>query len=117
MRFLLAYAICSIKFSKKRDAFSSLFHKDDFYTPLTKKDAGIYSDALEAVRLAPSSLNCQPWRVVLNDEGLHFYKTKNKYINKVAGLGNLLPILSTKPKKPLFLSSLFFIISPISIYT
>ena len=59
------------------------FTKDDFYTPLTKKDAGIYSDALEAVRLAPSSLNCQPWRVVLNDDGLHFYSTKTKDINKI----------------------------------
>ena len=67
----------------RRSPIGFLFHKDDFYTPLTKKDAGIYSDALEAVRLAPSSLNCQPWRVVLNDEGLHFYKTKNKDINKV----------------------------------
>lgn len=67
----------------KRDSFSLLFHKDDFYTPLTKKDAGIYSDALEAVRLAPSSLNCQPWRVVLNDDGLHFYSTKTKDINKI----------------------------------
>ncbi|MBU5336522.1 nitroreductase family protein [Intestinibacter bartlettii] len=67
----------------KRESFGKLFHKNDFYTPLTKKDAGIYGDALEAVRLAPSSLNSQPWRVVLNDDGLHFYNTKNRDINKI----------------------------------
>ncbi len=69
--------------NNKRESFSSLFHKDDFYTPLTKRDAGIYGDALEAVRLAPSSVNCQPWRAVLNDDGIHFYNSKNKDMNKI----------------------------------
>ena len=32
---------------------------------------------------SPSSLNCQPWRVVINDDGLHFYSTKTKDINKI----------------------------------
>lgn len=67
----------------KREPFSSLFFKNDFLTPMTKLQAGVYKDALEAVRLAPSSLNSQPWRVVLNDEGLHFYATKDKPMNKI----------------------------------
>lgn len=67
----------------KREPFSKLFSRNDFYTPMSKKQAGIYGDALEAVRLAPSSMNCQPWRVVYNDEGIHFYKTASKDINKI----------------------------------
>ena len=67
----------------KREPFSKLFHKEDFYTPMAKRQAGIYGDALEAVRLAPSSRNSQPWRVVLDDDGLHFYTTKNRDMNKI----------------------------------
>lgn len=71
------------KTNSKKQPFSSLFFKNDFLIPMTKLQAGIYGDALEAVRLAPSSLNNQPWRVVLNDEGLHFFTTKTKSINKI----------------------------------
>lgn len=67
----------------KREPFSKLFHRDNFFTPMSKRQAGIYGDALEAVRLAPSSNNCQPWRVIFDDIGLHFFNTKNKKINKI----------------------------------
>ena len=50
---------------------------------MARKQAGIYGDALEAVRLAPSSRNCQPWRVVYNDEGIHFFTTGTKDMNKI----------------------------------
>ncbi len=60
--------------------FGELFFKDSFDTPLTEseaKDLGIFT-ALEAVRLAPSAVNKQPWRVVVNEAGAHFYEKKDR---------------------------------------
>ena len=60
--------------------FTELFFKNDFNTPLTENEAsemGIYS-ALEAVRLAPSAVNKQPWRVVVKDNAVHFYEKKDR---------------------------------------
>ncbi|MCR5580380.1 MAG: nitroreductase family protein [Pseudobutyrivibrio sp.] len=63
-----------------RFEFGELFFKDDFNTALTEEEAkslGI-STALEAVRLAPSAVNKQPWRVVVCQDGAHFYEKKSK---------------------------------------
>lgn len=63
-----------------RYAFEELFFKNDFNTPLTEDEAekmGIFS-ALEAVRLAPSAVNKQPWRVVVTDNAVHFYEKKDR---------------------------------------
>lgn len=60
--------------------FSDLFFKGDFNTPLTQdeaKECGILL-ALEAVRLAPSAVNKQPWRVVVTESGVHFYEKKDR---------------------------------------
>ena len=60
--------------------FSELFFANSFETPLTEAKAdelGIKT-ALEAVRLAPSAVNKQPWRVVVTDNGVHFYEKKDK---------------------------------------
>jgi nitroreductase len=35
-------------------------------------------DALEAVRLAPSAVNKQPWRVVIRKNAAHFYVKHDK---------------------------------------
>ena len=35
-------------------------------------------DALEAVRLAPSAVNKQPWRIVFKDGAYHFYEKKDR---------------------------------------
>jgi len=59
---------------------SELFFANSFETPLTEAKAdelGIKT-ALEAVRLAPSAVNKQPWRVVVTDNGVHFYEKKEK---------------------------------------
>ncbi len=44
-------------------------------TPLDPADAPAYADALEAVRLAPSAVNRQPWRVYVESDGgtCHFF--------------------------------------------
>ncbi|MDR2058324.1 MAG: hypothetical protein LBP83_08635 [Dysgonamonadaceae bacterium] len=59
---------------KSRKPFESLFFYKDFKTPLTKELAGIYLQALEMVRLAPSANNQQSWRVVFDEKYLHFYQ-------------------------------------------
>jgi nitroreductase len=57
-----------------RKSFESLFFQGDFNTPLSKDVAGIYEKPLEMVRIAPSANNQQPWRIVLADNYLHFYR-------------------------------------------
>lgn len=72
--------------ARKRIAFSELFFDGDFNTPLETDDQNLKT-CLEMVRIAPSASNKQPWRVVKQDESLHFYlaKTKNYIGNKSFG--------------------------------
>ena len=53
--------------------FGELFFRGSFDEPLSPENAGSLRSALEAVRLAPSAVNKQPWRVVLCDNKAHFY--------------------------------------------
>lgn len=53
---------------------SELFLKEDFKTPLSENEIGKYKDALENLRLAPSAVNGQPWRVVYKDGAFHFFE-------------------------------------------
>ena len=53
--------------------FGALFFRDSFASPLSPEAAGDLAPALEAVRLAPSAVNKQPWRVVLCGNRAHFY--------------------------------------------
>ena len=57
-----------------RKPFGELFFDKDFNHPLTESQAGIFAKPLEMVRLAPSASNKQEWRVVLENDILHFYK-------------------------------------------
>ena len=50
--------------SDNRKPWSDIFFAGNFSTPLTPKQAGIYAEALENIRLAPSASNKQPWRVL-----------------------------------------------------
>ncbi len=61
-----------------RFAFEELFFDGDLETPLTGEKAGAFKDALEAVRLAPSAVNKQPWRVVVCGGNAHFYEKRSK---------------------------------------
>ncbi len=54
-----------------------LFFDHNFSTPLIADDKKI-ADALEMVRLAPSAVNKQPWRIVRTDHGYHFYLKHSK---------------------------------------
>ena len=59
--------------SKNRKPWSTMFFLDDFSTPLADATAGAYAVPLEMVRLAPSAVNKQPWRIVYRDGAFHFY--------------------------------------------
>ena len=61
--------------SHKRKQWSELFFNDNIHTPLEKNEAGEYATSLEAVRIAPSASNKQPWRIVKEKEEhvFHFY--------------------------------------------
>jgi nitroreductase len=61
--------------SERRKPWPDIFFAGNFSTPLTCDRAGIYSEALENVRLAPSASNLQPWRILQDAAGsaFHFY--------------------------------------------
>ncbi len=61
----------------QRKEWSELFFKQNFSQPLTKDDAGEFAFPLEMVRLAPSAVNKQPWRIVQDKDAYHFYLARS----------------------------------------
>ena len=61
-----------------REPFEALFFDGDFAVPLTRTRAGILTEALEALRWAPSAVNRQPWRLLLADGCIHFYLKRSR---------------------------------------
>ena len=60
--------------------FEDIFFSESFKNPMTRGNAmerGLF-DALESVRLAPSAVNKQPWRVVIGKNVAHFYVKHDK---------------------------------------
>ena len=62
--------------------FEELFFDGSWGVPLTAEKAGNFAAALEMVRLAPSAVNKQPWRVVADSKGFHFYLQRSKGFNR-----------------------------------
>lgn len=62
--------------SGQRKKFKEIFFKDDFNNLLSEDDSNKYLNPLEMVRIAPSAVNGQPWRIVYRENRLDFYKTK-----------------------------------------
>lgn len=72
--------------SAKRKPFESLFFLDTASTPLPMNNR--YAEALEMMRLAPSSVNSQPWRAIVTGDTVHFYSTSSKYLSMIdCGIG------------------------------
>ena len=59
-----------------RMEFSELFFDRSFDKPLSENTP--CREVLEMVRWAPSAVNRQPWRVVMDDRQAHFYEKKSK---------------------------------------
>lgn len=57
--------------SKNRRPFDEMFFCGNFETPVP--DDNRFHEALEMMRLAPSSTNSQPWRAVVEGNSVHFY--------------------------------------------
>ena len=80
----------------RRLPWSDLFFETRFGVPLTAAHAAGYADALEAVRMAPSATNKQPWRIVheAGDGGdaWHFYLQRSKGYGKGSPLFKVLRI-------------------------
>lgn len=57
--------------SRKRLPAGELFFEGDFSLPLPPGNR--FGEALEMLRLAPSSQNSQPWRAVVSGDTVHFY--------------------------------------------
>lgn len=78
-------------YRQKRQTWSSMFFGEcTFGLPLERVAAGAYVDALEAVRLAPSSCNTQTWRIVRESaRSWHLFFQRNvKYARKDHLIGN-----------------------------
>ncbi len=58
--------------SKLRKPWGELFYHASG-NPLQEGEVPLLQDALEAVRLAPSAMNRQPWRVAIEGNRAHFY--------------------------------------------
>ena len=66
--------------------FETLFFDGTFDVPLTEEKAGNLAGVLETVRWAPSAVNKQPWRVVVDKDTVHFYLKRNKgFISDAVG--------------------------------
>lgn len=59
--------------SNRRKGWEELFFDGSFSRPLTAAAAGAFACPLEMVRLAPSAVNRQPWRILREDGAYHFY--------------------------------------------
>ena len=68
-----------------RDAFSAICFDRSFESPLTPEKAGALRDALEMVRWAPSAVNRQPWRVIVDGKRVHFYEKKSRGFTDAQG--------------------------------
>lgn len=58
--------------------FEELFFEGSLDKPLSESGAGKLLEAFEAVRLAPSAVNKQPWRCVRCGDKVHFYEKRSK---------------------------------------
>lgn len=77
-RRLTEAAMRSFVGAANRKPRSELFFDGSVSKPLTEEAAAPYSSALELVRLAPSASNKQPWRVIKDEKGLHFFLCRTK---------------------------------------
>jgi len=73
--------------------WEQLFFDGGWCTLLARENAGSYAEPLEMVRLAPSASNKQPWRIVRDDGGWHFYIQRSTgYRNPVTKLAKIVDL-------------------------
>lgn len=77
------FATIASKSRNKRKDFSELFFNENFNTPLTESDAKEFFEPLEMLRLAPSAVNKQPWRVIKTGNRIDFYVASHNSFSNV----------------------------------
>ena len=63
--------------SYKRKSWNKLFYEESIHSPLDEYSAGLFALPLEMVRIAPSASNKQPWRIIKDKTGFHFFLSRN----------------------------------------
>ena len=100
--------------SNKRKDFAKLFFEDNFKKSLKMDKENPIVEALEMLRLAPSAINFQPWRVLKINNTYHFYvvnpkkKNDNFYIQRIdmgIGLAHFIMTLEEKNIKGQFVDT------------
>mgnify|MGYP001026801579 FL=1 len=72
--------------SKNRKPFEKLFFYSDFTREVSPGNR--FAEALEMMRLAPSSVNSQPWRALVIGDTVHFYYTPKSNLSLIdCGIG------------------------------
>jgi len=66
----------------KRKPWHELFYKNNFENPIDQTANDEIYDILEAVRLAPSAANKQPWRIIKSDMIFDFYIEPKAYMSE-----------------------------------
>lgn len=77
-RRMMEAAVRAVIGADKRKPWSQLFFSENRSTPLSEESAGIYRIPLEMVRIGPSASNKQPWRIIKDQAGYHFYLCRTK---------------------------------------
>lgn len=67
----------------KRKDFAQVFFNENFDTSLTHEEAKEYSEVLEMVRLAPSAMNKQPWRILKDGNVYHIYSEGKSEMSRI----------------------------------
>ena len=62
----------------ERRSFEEIAYIHSFECPLSKDDAKELFLPIEMVRLAPSAVNRQPWRLLVKENAVHFYLERSK---------------------------------------
>ena len=70
--------------AKARRPFERVCFDGDFGKPLDRSRAGDLENALEAIRLGPSSKNGQPWRILVAGDktAVHFYNLNDWHLDR-----------------------------------
>ena len=70
----------------ERRPFETLFFRETYGNGVSLAGAGRFGPGLELVRWAPSAANHQPWRAIITEDAVHFYK---KSSIKPSSLGDI----------------------------
>lgn len=69
--------------TNKRKDFTQIFFNENFDTPLTYEEAKDYNEVLEMVRIAPSAMNKQPWKILKDGNNYHIYSEGKSEANRI----------------------------------